>query len=184
MKSWYDIPGWFDFQDVYSMAVDEGASVIVELGCWLGRSTRYLMDALSMYWVQGGEPGDYVVYCVDTWEGSGEDQHIEYMKDHDIYAEFCENFESEIRRGELVVIKGDSAAAAERFKDGECDFVFVDASHEYMNVKNDILSWWPKIARGGMMAGHDVNWPGVEKAVLECFGPVEIRGISWIARKA
>jgi predicted O-methyltransferase YrrM len=178
MKRWYEIPGWFDFQDVYSMAVDEGAAVIVELGCWLGRSTKYLLDALR---VRGG---DYVVYGVDTWEGSGEDEHVAYLKEHDVYAEFCENFDEEIRGGELIVIRGDSAAAAERFSDGECDFVFVDASHEYMAVKNDILSWWPKIKSGGLMAGHDVNWPGVERAVLECFGPVEVRGITWIARKA
>jgi len=31
----------------------------------------------------------------------------------------------------------------------------VDAGHEFANVQRDMRTWWPKLKRGGMMAGDD-----------------------------
>jgi hypothetical protein len=52
------------------------------------------------------------------------------------------------------------------------DFVFVDASHKYGCVRNDIRLWWPKVRKGGWFGGHDysVEYPGVLNAVNEKFG--------------
>jgi hypothetical protein len=35
------------------------------------------------------------------------------------------------------------------------DFVYIDASHDYESVKQDLACWWPKVKFGGMFAGHD-----------------------------
>jgi len=48
-----------------------------------------------------------------------------------------------------------SADAVKMFEDDFFDFVYLDASHEYADVKEDIALWWPKIRRGGILAGHD-----------------------------
>jgi hypothetical protein len=47
--------------------------------------------------------------------------------------------------------------------------VFIDAAHDYDNVKADILAWYPKCK--GVIAGHDyfLTYPGVMNAVDELF---------------
>lgn len=57
---------------------------------------------------------------------------------------------------------------------GPFDFIFIDADHSYEGVRDDIQRWWPKLKPGGVMAWHDYrhnDYPGVEKAVDEIFGP-------------
>lgn len=51
----------------------------------------------------------------------------------------------------------------------QLDFVYIDASHDYDSVKEDIRLWWTKIKPGGILGGHDFDFihPGVIKAVIE-----------------
>jgi len=73
-----------------------------------------------------------------------------------------------------IPIRKPSIEAANQFQDHSLDFVFIDASHEYEDVKNDIKAWLPKVKKNGILAGHDYytgeqNYhPGVKKAVHEC----------------
>lgn len=55
------------------------------------------------------------------------------------------------------------------------DLIFIDANHEYLHVKQDILAWLPKVRPGGLLAGHDYEpsismFSGVKQAVDEIFG--------------
>lgn len=54
-----------------------------------------------------------------------------------------------------VILRQWSLDAAEQFRDGALDFCFIDAAHEYENVKRDLAAWYPKVRRGGILAGHD-----------------------------
>ena len=49
----------------------------------------------------------------------------------------------------------ESIKVANRLKNGTMDLVYIDASHIYKDIKADILAWWPKIKKGGIMCGHD-----------------------------
>jgi len=64
-----------------------------------------------------------------------------------------------------------SADVAHLFKNGDLDFVFVDGSHEYQYVKQDLEMYYDKIRSGGIMAGDDYNtgFSGVPRAVNEFF---------------
>jgi predicted O-methyltransferase YrrM len=43
----------------------------------------------------------------------------------------------------------------ERFDDGSLDFVFIDGSHHYEDVRRDYLLYLPKVKAGGLMFLHD-----------------------------
>lgn len=45
--------------------------------------------------------------------------------------------------------------------------VFIDGDHRYESVKNDIAAWSPCVIDGGIIAFHDLNWPGVARAIAE-----------------
>jgi hypothetical protein len=53
------------------------------------------------------------------------------------------------------VVRALSVEAAKRYADGFFDLVYLDASHEYHGVRTDLQTWWPKLRRGGLMAGDD-----------------------------
>lgn len=61
--------------------------------------------------------------------------------------------------------------AAEFIPDGSMDFVFIDAIHTIKAVYEDVQTWWPKIAPGGWMCGHDCTgkWEGQIKIGLYRF---------------
>ena len=52
-------------------------------------------------------------------------------------------------------LKMTSMEAVKKFENESIDFVFIDGSHEYEDIKNDIISWMPKVKKGGVLAGHD-----------------------------
>jgi len=60
-----------------------------------------------------------------------------------------------------------SAEAGGRFADGQLDFVYLDALHDYEYVKEDLHCWHPKVRPGGILAGHDYTH---EKSGIAGFG--------------
>lgn len=58
-------------------------------------------------------------------------------------------------KGRTCIIRDSSMEAVKMFKDGELDFVYIDAGHDYKSVREDIDAWWPKIKPGGMILGDD-----------------------------
>lgn len=130
---------------------------IVEIGSFMGRSTRALADNTSG-----------IVTAVDTWRGSDEDEHRRLLegKDEDwLFREFLQNMSG---LGNVKALRTCSQEAGMTL-DGDFDMIFIDASHDYDNVKADILAWGPLLAEGGILAGHDFHngAPGVMQAVDE-----------------
>jgi hypothetical protein len=67
------------------------------------------------------------------------------------------------------IIREPAAIAATQFGDLSLPFVFIDGDHRYKAVITDLKTWWPKIARGGVLCGDDYLMPDVRRAVLEFF---------------
>jgi predicted O-methyltransferase YrrM len=69
--------------------------------------------------------------------------------------------------GRAQMMKMTSIEAAPNIPDGSLDFVFIDALHTYDAVTQDIGAWFDKVRSGGLVAGHDYRWDGVQQAVHE-----------------
>ena len=72
-------------------------------------------------------------------------------------------------QGRARLIREKSWLAAGEFDDGSCDLVYIDGDHTYDSVVKDLAAWYPKVKKGGIICGDDINWPGVKKAVDEFF---------------
>lgn len=48
-----------------------------------------------------------------------------------------------------------SPQAAASYPDGFFDFVYIDATHTYEAVRDDLAAWYPKVREGGLLCGHD-----------------------------
>jgi len=71
-----------------------------------------------------------------------------------------------------------STTAARYIADGSLDIVYIDAEHNYDNVKADIIAWIPKVRLGGILCGHDYdptgNFTGLIQAVHEMLGGISL----------
>lgn len=67
----------------------------------------------------------------------------------------------------LIPIEALSTDGAAHISDASLDLVFIDADHSYEWVKRDIAAYKPKLKPGGWLTGHDIDFPGVNRAVNE-----------------
>lgn len=155
-----NIEGWFNFPDVYRHAVQTNNDAqFVEVGSWQGKSAVFMAVEIA------NANKNIRLYCVDPWEGSIEHKDEEVVKNGTLYETFLKNIESV--KHIITPVRLSSIDAALKFPDESLDFVFIDAAHDYQSVRQDLHVWLPKLKKGGRMAGHDHNWPGVSKAVNE-----------------
>lgn len=172
--TWRDIPGWFDYQELYDAAVDRlpPFAVAVEVGCWQGRSLAYLAGRVR-------DSGKRVnLWGVD--HGVGTDSETERPLHGPAVAAAGGNtlglLAANLRAcgvADVAVPMGcSSLRAAALFPPASVDFVFLDAAHDEASVRADLAAWWPRVKPGGVLAGHDYDpfWTGVVRAVDGFFG--------------
>jgi hypothetical protein len=179
-RSWADLPGWFDFGDVYDLAVSAArdGDVLVELGCWLGRSTAYLAERIR----RSGKRLDF--YAVDHFRGTATEPEL-LRQVHELGGTLLPQFRDNMRRcghaDAIRVIVGDSADSAGLFADGSVAFVYIDADHSEEGLGRDIRAWLPKVRRGGWLAGHDYHTSSsVAETVRRLLPGHTTRGGSWL----
>jgi hypothetical protein len=140
-----DPQGWFPrWNTELLLPKVKNKKIVVELGSWLGRSTRE--------WLSNS---DAQVICIDTWGGSKE--HIGNKKLTTLYDTFLSNQEEwkdRVFPVRMNTVKG----MAEVFKYGlEPDFIYIDASHQYEDVYTDVslaYNYFPN----AFICGDDWNW--------------------------
>jgi predicted O-methyltransferase YrrM len=160
--------GWFSrdegmaYRQLVDAALREPAARgrIVEVGCWLGRSTTYVARLCQVRRA--------VLTCVDTWAGSSDrfdGGYRELLARRDVESEFRAHLAAlgvaaQIRRAPSIEV-------ARGFAPGSIDLVFLDASHDRAAVAADIAAWRPALRPRGTLAGHDFGdrHPGVVTAV-------------------
>ncbi len=123
----------------------KGRDVIIEVGTFLGAGTVALLEA--------NETGR--VIAVDTFKhlpGLMAGQSFTTAEALIVLTQRLEKFGNR-----ATVIAGESLAVAAMFQTDFADMVFIDAAHDYENVKADILAWSRVLKPGGVLCGHDYD---------------------------
>jgi len=97
--------------------------------------------------------------CIDNYHpGPG--------KPWDEQEEFCRIAKSALNEYDAEIIKKSSLQAADEDVPKESlDFVYIDASHEFNDVMQDIIVWSDRVRPGGVVSGHDYDNEDVRTAV-------------------
>jgi predicted O-methyltransferase YrrM len=133
-----------------------GAHKILEIGCYEGRSTVWLIK-------NGFHPnptGD--LYCIDNWQGSVENDKAEMGAVHARFKRNVERATKDVRHIQVHRLEADSRQAlAKLYLDGHggsFDFVYVDASHQAADVLSDLVLSFELCRTGGVVACDDYLW--------------------------
>jgi predicted O-methyltransferase YrrM len=156
-----EIPGWFDFHDIYRQAVREAADgdVFVEVGTWLGKSAAFMAQAIK----DSGKSIKF--YCVDTFKGT--EGVVGTYDVANVYEKWLANMQACEVAEHVRPLRMTSEQASRIPEDKSLAFVFIDADHSYEAVCNDIRCWLPKVKPGGVIAGHDFHEEDVNRAVTD-----------------
>ena len=162
-----DVPakeqGWCDEPNrkMLSGLLEDSTKIVVEVGSWLGSSTRFILDHA---------PSDAKMICIDHWFGSKE--HRESASESiraqipTLYETFLVNLWNDRHR--IVPLRTDSLPALrEIHRFGiKPDLIYIDASHDYHNALEDVktaLDLFPD----SRICGDDWHYEGVRRAVNE-----------------
>lgn len=163
------IDGWMSERELTWLAsqargISRSSSTLVEIGTWRGRSARAIGDNLE---------NDSCLWCVDTYDTRSD--LIDSATGGDIvFSEAQNNLTDLVTSGRVLMRRFDSLTIAKLFSDShlKADFVFIDGSHDYESVRDDIRAWLPLLRdEKSVICGHDYGvHGGVGKAVKEAFG--------------
>lgn len=154
------IDGWMTPEELRWLA-DQARyhSKIVEIGTFLGRSTRALADNTKGF-----------VVTIDDFIGPIEDVINDKMRPK-IENDFRQNLSDLLSSGKVISQRIDSIQVDLDFSP---DMVFIDGSHTYRDVANDIFIWRERILKGGLLCGHDIQFREVQAAVKDVLGDYKI----------
>lgn len=180
---YHSIGGWGTYKDqgelikyIISNYSKEDKLKIAEIGVYLGKTTAIWNVEL----INSGLEYDYI--AIDNFLGSKEHRDGNSIPDYQL----CLNNLVPIK-DKINLLKSDSIEASKLYEDNCFDIVYIDASHEYEDVKKDIEAWYPKVKTGGFICGDDYiqGWSGVIKAVNKTIKQTItiIGNQQWIAKK-
>jgi len=135
----------------------------LEVGTYRGLNAKNLFKELNLK----------LLYIVDPWE-----ENESYLKNnpHAIQDTLNKAEQETDKRLKGKPIKKIKKYSDDALKDvpESVDFIYIDGDHSYKQSKKDMINYWEKLKKGGIMGGHDICNPwdnyGVARAFMEfCF---------------
>ena len=153
------------WETIAGIALVNGYCRGAELGVSWGRFSTFLcsrvpnmnMLAVDLWGPQPENVGRPGAEAYDNEKYWPHEKKFQTLKDH-----IAQYFPGRIKLMRML-----TNDAAKLVDDESLDFVFIDADHSYEGCAADIANWTPKVRQGGLVSGHDINWPTVLKAVKE-----------------
>lgn len=126
------------------------------IGVEVGVKRGFYMKSLMEGWKRAS-----LYVQVDLWEHQenyddianvNNSTHLSFMR------EACDigmDMKSKGYVNDIIQCKDFSTECVKFFPDASLDFVYIDARHDRLGVLEDLKAYWPKVKRGGVIAGHD-----------------------------
>jgi len=127
--------------------------VAAEIGVFFGYNAKDINKSLNIS----------KLYLIDPYA-----KYEEYKKDsaYPLLKRAKKNSHKINKKNNILWIEEFSDKALKDIKE-DLDLLYVDGNHEYEFVKKDLELYWKKIKKGGIIAGHEIQYKGVSKALLE-----------------
>jgi cephalosporin hydroxylase len=184
------VQGWNSTAPTFARVIEEvRPQTIIEVGSWLGASAIHMAKECRRI---GLMPK---IYCVDTWLGATEfwtdaaDTEERNLRQRNgypqVYFDFLSNVVQARMQDIITPIPTTSTIGAKvlRHHGIIADLIYIDGSHDFEDVVQDIRSYAPLVRQGGILFGDDLNWPGVSAAVSQEIGTVRTEGFFWISQR-
>ncbi len=167
-----DLRGWDSQAPIFREVIEEvKPKVIIEVGSWLGASAIHMASIC--------EELNTTILCVDTWLGSLEMWLYPHDPEHQsdalklkfgypqLYYTFLSNITRAGYQSKIIPYPMTSRIAAQYFTyhNFKADLIYIDASHDYKSVKDDLYAYWPLLNDNGILFGDDYTWNSVQLAV-------------------
>lgn len=175
IKSYKDVPGWVNeaewiYEEMVNKAKD--GDYFVEIGVFLGQSTTRMcelirdskknikFDAIDIFWTiphainnykDAGHPKEFLDYFTDMEEKWNVD--ILGVVKHPLHSLALMDY--------VNLITCDEKYAHFIYKDNSINFLWIDGDHHPDVVYNDLVNYWPKLKKGGVIGGDDIHYSEV-----------------------
>jgi len=126
----------------------------VEIGVYTGLNAKDILSVLSIKKM-------FLIDSYATYVEKGLITKVEYKKE--FYETAKKNLNDFKDKIEFIVKKSIDAI---NDIPADVDFIYIDGSHKYFDVKKDIEYYYDKIKVNGIIGGHDINSPFILLAVI------------------
>jgi predicted O-methyltransferase YrrM len=198
--SWQDVPGWInDAQWIFKEAVNnsQDGDILVEIGTYFGQSACYMGELIK------SSSKDIKFYTFDIYDldasfiaGFHPEQFTKYRQCDDLKTYPM----SEVVKTHFIKcgvenyvnsIICDGNYAHKFYEDNSLMLVYTDGINNSDNLFEFLNKLWPKLKKGGILAGDDIIFTDVQNAVkkfcnyhnLDYDADVQKTELSWIIRK-
>lgn len=116
----------------------------------------------------GVQVGDFAAYTLRVWTACERYYLVDLWGHQPNYEDVANVADDEQERrfqlaktnlapwnDKTVFLRNYTVGAAKQIPDDSLDYIYVDARHDYCGVMEDLEAYWPKLRRGGILAGHD-----------------------------
>ncbi|MDJ0765547.1 MAG: class I SAM-dependent methyltransferase [Myxococcota bacterium] len=137
--------------------------VVYELGTHAGYTAMGLLPVVKKL--------DGMLYCVDAFEEETSPGRIEKNEMLETFLDLV--YGAEFQK-HVTVIRSAKKHAVRVLGDETADFVVFPQDQTYEEIREDILTWYPKLRRGGLICGPNYEKPMEEldyNAVIRSCGP-------------
>lgn len=170
--------GWcnWELHEYFDRFLNEDTKLILELGSWLGLSTRYQLKVA---------PNARII-CVDHWRGSSEHQSPSRKDVYHFLPNLYERFIVRMWewRDRLIAMRTNTQAALPEIAALNLipDFIYIDADHSTNAVKADILKS-RELFPDAQIMGDDWLRESVCRGVKATGLPVDHNRLAWAVKR-